>query len=404
MDKPSGQQALRVLVVGVGDKSITFLDRLFEGLAANGVEVILASDRRPVKDRFQAQKISWLWAPSWDKPAFLRLVYFLALVLVNSPSRAFRSLIRASGTQKSLRHGLAHLYRMLPFARVKADCIYFPWNSTAIGYRALNALGLPMVVSCRGRQVNIRPHLPGNERYASDLRRSFSAASRVHCVSLDIMREAVQYGLEPSKAVVIRPAVDPAYFLPAEKKPANNTFTLLSTGSLIWRKGYEYALASIRKLVDSGIDCELLIIGDGPEKARILYTIQDLNLTDRVKLLGKQPPSVVLANLQQADVFLLSSLSEGISNAVLEAMSCGLPVVTTDCGGMREAVNDGVEGYVVPVRDSAVMAERLTRLYEDAGLRARMGSAGRERVLREFNQKDQVSAFLNLLVKACDRQ
>jgi len=95
-------------------------------------------------------------------------------------------------------------------------------------------------------------------------------------------------------------------------------------------------------------------------------------------------------------VFLLSSLSEGISNAALEAMACGLPVVTTDCGGMREAVTDGIEGFVVPVRDPEAMAEALLRLWKDPELRRRMGEAARERVLREFRLDQQISAFLAL--------
>ena len=114
------------------------------------------------------------------------------------------------------------------------------------------------------------------------------------------------------------------------------------------------------------------IIGDGPDRQRVLYTIHDLGLQECVRLLGKLAPDEVLHRLQQADAFLLSSLSEGISNAALEAMACGVPVVTTDCGGMREAVTDGEEGFVVPVRDAESMANALMKLAGDAGLRERM--------------------------------
>jgi glycosyltransferase involved in cell wall biosynthesis len=98
--------------------------------------------------------------------------------------------------------------------------------------------------------------------------------------------------------------------------------------------------------------------------------------------------------LQRADVFVLASLSEGISNAVLEAMACGLPIVTTDCGGMREAITDGVEGFVVPVRDSESMANALEKLIADKVLRAEMGCRARERILGGFTLERQVEQFL----------
>jgi colanic acid/amylovoran biosynthesis glycosyltransferase len=129
----------------------------------------------------------------------------------------------------------------------------------------------------------------------------------------------------------------------------------------------------------------------------VLYTIHDLDLQDHARLLGRLPAVEVRARLQRADAFVLSSLSEGISNAVLEAMSCAVPVVTTDCGGMREAVDDGVEGFVVPVRDAATMADALQKLAASPGLRERMGRAGRARIEREFTLDRQAAAFVRLL-------
>src|SRR5690606_25203248 len=104
----------------------------------------------------------------------------------------------------------------------------------------------------------------------------------------------------------------------------------------------------------------------------------------------------VVARLQQADVFLLPSLSEGISNAVLEGMACGLPVVTTRVGGMAEAVTDGAEGFLVPARDEMALADALLALWHWPRLRERMGAAGRERVAREFRLSDQADAFVKL--------
>jgi glycosyltransferase involved in cell wall biosynthesis len=92
----------------------------------------------------------------------------------------------------------------------------------------------------------------------------------------------------------------------------------------------------------------------------------------------------VAAHLRRADVLLHSSLSEGLPNVVLEAMACALPVVATDVGGTREAVCDGVEGFLVPPRDARAAAAALRALWGDPELRGRMGRAGRARVEADF--------------------
>ncbi|HWQ83800.1 MAG TPA: glycosyltransferase family 4 protein, partial [Anaerolineales bacterium] len=280
------------------------------------------------------------------------------------------------------------------------DALYFPWNSAAIAYHALSELAIPVIVSCRGSQVNVRPHTPGNEAFMHELRASLQQAAAVHCVSADILQEATKYGLDPARASVIRPAVDPGFFLPPTSPPASSRLVIITTGALTWLKGHEYDLLALRQLLDLGVEAEFHIIGAGPERQRVLYTIQDLALEGRVILHGKLPSAEVRDQLQAADVFLLASHSEGIANAALEAMSCGLPVVTTDCGGMREAVTDGVEGFVVPARDPAAMADALLRLAQDPALRLRMGQAARARVLRDFDLKDQIIAFTELMTAA----
>ena len=171
--------------------------------------------------------------------------------------------------------------------------------------------------------------------------------------------------------------------------------SVLMTGTLIWFKGHEYALQALA-LARRETPIQLRIIGSGPEMQRARYTARDLGIDHAVQMLGSCSPARVRDELRAADAFLLSSLSEGISNAVLEAMACGLPVVTTDCGGMPEVVRDGVEGRVVPVRDVQAMATALVELAREPERRRAMGAAARQRVLEAFDLARQADAFAKL--------
>jgi glycosyltransferase involved in cell wall biosynthesis len=288
----------------------------------------------------------------------------------------------------------------VPFLRLRPHVIHFEWNSAAVDYEWLpEFMGCPFAISCRGRQVNIVPHLPGQERFTEALARTFRNAAAVHGVSGAILEEARQLGLEAEKGHVIYTSVDIQLFSPpsGEKAARSDPIRLLNIGALMWRKGCEYLLMAIRELVDQGHDVILTIIHqEGPERDRLQYTAEDLGIVERIRLFTALPPEAVREELWSSDILLHSALSEGISNAVVEAMACAIPVVTTDCGAMREAVTDGVEGFVVPTRDPRAMAGAVARLIADPELRQRMGQAGRERVLRDFSPERQVRQFLAL--------
>lgn len=389
---------IRVLVPGLQWPPETFLARLFRGLAARGIEMTLVATAAPDNGWRNVPNLEIMVAPGWSGPLPARLARFggrLGGGLARSP-RETRRLISRAGADEGSERPIERLYYWLPFAGRRWDIVYFPWNSAAIAYLPLMDK-LPAVISCRGAQVNIAPLNPQRAHLRRGLGETFARAAAVHCVSEAIRHEAARYGLDITKSIVIRPAVDPEAFRPAERpRDSSAPFRVITTGTIMWRKGLEYALLSVRRLRERGIPVQFDIIGDGPESQRLSYTIHDLGLADCVARHGRLSPSEVAARLVAADVFLLSSLSEGIANAALEGMACGLPLVTTDVGGMAEAVTDGVEGFLVPPRDSESMAAALERLYADPERRRRMGAAARRRVETDFNLHDQIDAFAAL--------
>ncbi|MCC7205274.1 MAG: glycosyltransferase [Phycisphaeraceae bacterium] len=136
----------------------------------------------------------------------------------------------------------------------------------------------------------------------------------------------------------------------------------------------------------------LLLAGDGELRSDMELLAQDLGIAKYVRFLGvrRDVPALMAA----ADVFLLSSLSEGLSVTLLEAMAAGLPIVATDVGGNGEAVEHGVTGLLAPRQDHARLAEHLVTLWNDPSLRGRMGEAGRQRQQARFTQQGMHERYL----------
>lgn len=138
----------------------------------------------------------------------------------------------------------------------------------------------------------------------------------------------------------------------------------------------------------------LLLAGDGERREKCEALVRDLGIARYVRFLGlrRDIPRLMLA----ADVFLLSSVSEGISVTLLEAMAASLPIAATDVGGNAEVVDHEVSGLLSRRGDPRALSEHLVRLMGDAELRAGYGRAGREKLLRQFDQRDMHRAYADL--------
>jgi glycosyltransferase involved in cell wall biosynthesis len=149
-------------------------------------------------------------------------------------------------------------------------------------------------------------------------------------------------------------------------------------GRLGWKKGYEFALQAFAVLRERIPSLRVDIVGDGDLRGELERRIDELGLRGTVQLLGQR--SDVPACLERFDCFVLSSVIEGMPNALLEAMSMRLPVVTTSAGGSAEVVEDGISGLVVPPRDASALADAIGRVLADRDLAARLGRAAERRV------------------------
>jgi glycosyltransferase involved in cell wall biosynthesis len=159
-------------------------------------------------------------------------------------------------------------------------------------------------------------------------------------------------------------------------------------GRLEREKGFENLIEAAALLATDHKPFQVVIVGEGSQRRELARLIESSGLAGTVRLLGHR--SDVRALYQAMDVFVLSSIREGLPNVLLEAMACRLPVVATSIAGVPSVIYDGKNGLLVPPGDSFALGGAIRRLFDGPELRFRLASAARETVERQFTFAEQL--------------
>jgi glycosyltransferase involved in cell wall biosynthesis len=249
----------------------------------------------------------------------------------------------------------------------------------------------PLVVASRRVDFHLKRHAFSAWKYRQvDL---FIAASGViaHMLEGD--------GIPASKIVAVhdgvslgfvdkQPAVDvhAAAFLP------HNAPVVGNVAALAPHKGQKHFVAAAARVVREVPDARFVIVGEGELREALEKQIHDLGLGRHVSLMGFRPDALGL--MKSLDVFVMSSITEGLGSAVLEAMACRRAVIGTRAGGIPEVVEDEVTGLLVPVHDDAALAAAIVRLLRDRPLADHLAVMGRQRVEHAFSVEHMVAQIL----------
>jgi colanic acid/amylovoran biosynthesis glycosyltransferase len=384
--------------------SETFIVNKFVGLVDAGWDVHIVcqtaapeewakfpplAGRPELQARVHAQ---WPHDPRWM--ALLLWLPALLVTLIRAPRTTWRYWC-AVWPRFGLR-SLKQFYLDAILIALSPDILHFEFGALAVGQTYLKkALGCRLSASFRGYDLSYAG-LENPDYYT----RLWENADAFHVLGRDLWRRALQRGCPPDKPhVFIPPAIDVDYFIRdhsarrVDPIGPDRPLRVLSVGRLEWVKGYEYALAAMRLLRDRGIPFEYRVIGDGSYLEPLTFARHEMGLEDRVQFLGAQPHPVVMEEMNWADVFLHTSVSEGFCNAVLEAQAMRLPVVASDADGLPENVADGLTGLIASRRDPAALADKLIDLAGGVERRRAMGAAGRARVVDCFALPQQIAAF-----------
>ena len=270
-------------------------------------------------------------------------------------------------------------------------------------------LGVPLIVTLHGMDVTtsdrsflVRRNISVYQ-YLLHRQSLFEYADAFLCVSEFIRDTAIKKGFPADKCklhhIGSRSSDDTEPQGSAEAADGAQRDRILHVGRLVEKKGAEYLIRALPAILMARPNATIMVVGDGPLRAKLERIAVDLNVASKVQFLGQRPHAEVLELMRKVSVLCLPSVvarsgdAEGLGMVLLEAAEANLPIVATDHGGIVDFVVDGVTGLLCPERDAASLADRLARVLSDNELRRRLAAGARSRKRAEFNLKEQTAVL-----------
>lgn len=320
---------------------------------------------------------------------------------------ALATLLRANwGSRRYFLGGLAYFPKTVLNARLmQAEGIehvhaHFASHPAAMAFVIHRLTCIPYSFTAHGSDLHVDRHMLCEKLAEAAFVATVSAYNRRL-----ILETCPAVPRAAAKVVIVRCGVDTRVFHPPPQgRGSSSVLRILCIGTLYEVKGHRYLVEACRILAERGIAFECNLVGEGPYRERLAAQVAAAGLEGRVRFLGRQTRDAIAALLRTTDVLAVPSVPtadgrrEGIPVVLMEAMASGVPAVASDLSGIPELVEDGRTGLLAPPGDAPALAEALARLAGDPALRARLGAAGRERVLAEFDIRANARRLLAQIV------
>src|SRR5229473_1074369 len=303
------------------------------------------------------------------------------------------------------------LFRLVRIMRQYRPHIVHTRNWGAIeAVAAAKLAGVPVVVhSEHGYEVDMFAGLPMRRRIFR--RAAYGMADAIFAVTRELRNfHAQQAWIQPERMGVMFNGVDTQRFAPCcESRIAmrkelglpEKSFVVGAVGRLVPIKDHQTLLKAAALLSKSGIDVHVLLVGSGPERAKLKALAAEA-LEGRVCFAGDS--SRVPELLNAIDVFAQPSLGEGMSNTLLEAMACGLPVLATNVGGNPEIIENNLNGCLFTPGDAEWLADRLKLLARDPAIVHQLGTAARNRAMESFSLSRMLETYRSFYLELAARR
>ena len=268
--------------------------------------------------------------------------------------------------------------------------IPFMYNVAQVVY--LSSFGLKTKVL---QSIRINPAIGPSSR----LHRIFRNYMVYHSSCTFVQNEQQRQYFRPSSRKKIHILYNPVSDDLFEVVPgfANNVFTICTAGRLENQKNFKLLIDAFNLFFATNNNSVLQIYGEGSRKEELRGYIAEKGMTSRILLMGRT--NNIKEVFQESDLFILSSDFEGMPNALLEAMACGLPCISTDCPtGPSDLIENGINGLLVPVRDTQKLSQAISFMYENPRLAREMGGRAKETI----RQKCQADSIALKMIEICE--
>jgi colanic acid/amylovoran biosynthesis glycosyltransferase len=307
----------------------------------------------------------------------------LNVLRTGKPALLWRFLQASYVADRAKRNGVGHLHA------------HFANRAATVAQQASHLLGVPFSFTAHAFDVFRGADAKVITRKMADAR--FTATVSEYNVRF---LQSLANGSRP-RIELVRNGIDMTRFIEPDQAPSE-PFSILAVARLVEKKGLPILIDACGILRDAGHDFQCEIIGKGALRAQLEQLIRAWQLGDRVRLVGPLAQQEIVAHYQRAHVLALPCIvgsdgnREGLPVSIVEALACGVPVVSTPVTGIPEAVHDGVNGLIVPSGDAVALARALERLQLDRPLLARMRAAARPSVIAHYRQEDTAARLLEL--------
>ena len=280
---------------------------------------------------------------------------------------------------------LDYLYKRMQKTHGTPDLIYSHYllNSYA-ALRLKKKYNLPLVAIEHWSEVN-KDVLKSYVKYSGD--KVYSIADKVIAVS-DSLKSMLNKHFHVDALVVHNLVGEGFDYNPTSQR---STFNFVTVGSLFHVKGYDILIDAFAKIASVNNNFRLTIVGDGNQRPLLQQLITKHNLQSKVSLVGRKSRAEVADILLNSDVYVSSSRNENFSVSVLEALSIGLPVVATICGGIRECINDS-NGLLVPTENVDRLSDAMLKISQN------ISNYNRESIAHDFENRFSTTSIVNNLV------
>ena len=260
----------------------------------------------------------------------------------------------------------------------------YAWTATLTGFH-------PLIITPWGSDVLIDIQESRIKKLLTRI--SFHRAELIHCDGNNTRDAVEKLGISKEKTLLIAFGVDIQRFKPSSNNSdfrtrhrLSRSRVVVSTRTLTAVHNVESFVRSIPTVLRSNPDTKFVIVGNGPEREYLVNLANSLDIAHATRFLGKIEEDEMIACLQASNVYVSTSLSEsGLASSTAEAMACELPVVNTNSGDIESWIRDGEGGFIVPLRNPGLLAEKIVYLLSDEQRRIQYGKVNRGIIKRRNN-------------------